>query len=263
MLSAAVGVLAYCDEQKLIPRLIFTNPFYAVTPGEDWLDRLFKRRGALLPGPEESLLPRERYVLKSINLDRRIRPVYARLTLERAHDLFLASLQVRREFHEETDAFCREHGVGADTIGVHYRGTDKRLEASRVAWDDIAESIDAHLEYQSNLFVATDEPEFLQFMQGRFGAARVVDLGCREVFSGRPAHSTAGDPVVKASEAIRTILALSRCGLLIRTRSHLSGWAKIFEPSLPCIVFGTMHGNPSVVFPEHLIETESVPAARV
>ncbi len=199
---------------------------------------------------------------RSISIDRWIRPAYTRLTLERAHDLFLASLQVRREFHEETDAFCREHGVGADTIGVHYRGTDKRLEASRVAWDDVAESIDANLAGHSYLFVATDEPEFLQFMQGRFGASRVVDLGCRELFSGRPAHSTAGDPAVKASEAIRTILALFRCALLIRTRSHLSGWAKILEPSLPCIVFGTMHGNPSVVFPEHLIETESGLAAR-
>ena len=118
---------------------------------------------------------------------------------------------------------------------------------------------DPGLEGKSNIFVATDEPEFLDFMTNRFGSERVIDLDCQEIYSGRAPHSTPGDPAVKASEAIRSILTLARCGLLIRTRSHLSAWAKILSPSLPTIVLGDMLSSDQIGFPENRIQTELHP----
>jgi hypothetical protein len=257
VMSWAVGILGYCDENQLLPRLIFTNPLYATAPGEDWLEGYFERGARIREFPGELALPPDCYLPQLGNLQRRIQPIWAKLTIERAHDLFFSSLKFKKDLIDETDAFCNVHGVSAETIGVHFRGTDKRLEATTTRWTDLAASVDACLGGKlSNIFVATDEPEFLEFMRSRFSRGRVIDLGCREIYSGFSAHFAPGNPAVKASEAIRTIITLSRCGMLIRTRSHLSAWAKIVKPALPTIVFGEMLPGDQMLFPEHLLKTE-------
>jgi len=256
-LTWSVGVLGYCEKQSLLPRIMFTSPLYASVPGEDWLGRYFERLGKMCPTADEAELPQEKYVKESVYITLRLRPVFSELSLQDAHDLFNKSLRFRSELLEEAAEFCRAKGIGPDTIAVHYRGTDKRLEATVTKWSDLADSVAACLALKkSNIFVATDEPEFLDFMRARFGAENVTDLDCQEIYSGRPAHIAAGNPDVKAREAIQTILVLSRCGVLIRTRSHLSSWAKILNPALPTIVFGEMLPGDQMRFPEHLIKTE-------
>jgi hypothetical protein len=256
-MSWTAGVLAYCDEHQLSPRLIFTNPLYAAEPGADWLDEFFERMDALCDAPSELPLPVDRYIPQGVNLLRKLRRTYANLTIERTHDHFFRYLNFRKELREEADLFCLSRGIGLDTVGVHFRGTDKRLEATRVDWNQIADATRAALDRgKSSVFVATDEPDFLEFMVVRFGSERVVDLGCQEIFQGSPAHLTKGDPVIKGKEAIKTMLVLSRCGLLVRTRSHFSAWAKIINPSIPTVVFGEMLASDLLRFPEHLIQTE-------
>ena len=92
-------------------------------------------------------------------------------------------------------------------------------------------------------------------MRGHFTPDRVIDLDCHEIFSGSPAHLTSVNPGVKASEAIQTILIFFRCGVLLRTRSDPSAWARILNPSMPTIVFGHMLGGDQFDFPEHMIST--------
>ncbi len=257
-MSWVAGILAYCDEHKLSPRLMFTNPAYAVVPGQDWLAEYFVRREVLSDAPGEQALGVDRYVPQSMNVMRKIRSSYQHLTLERTRDIFFRALQFRAEFIDEAEEYCRTEGVSEHTIGVHFRGTDKRLEATRVEWEEIAEAVEETLKLRGgNIFVASDEPEFLSFMRSRFPRRHVCDLGCTEIFAGRPAHLTAGDTRMKASEAIRTMIVLSRCGRLIRTRSQLSAWAKIMNPASSTIVFGEMTGGDLRGFPENLIRSDS------
>ena len=256
LMSWTVRVLVYCDEHNLKPRLIFTNPVYAPVLGEDWLNCYFERRPELCDDLGEDPLLRKHYLRQSINIARRLQPSSRKLTLQRAHDLFTRYLSFRQELVDESNTFCSRNNIGAGTVGVHFRGTDKRLEATVVQWSDVADGVESQLKKNmSNIFVATDVPAFLQFMRDRFGSDTVLDLGCQEIFPNSPAHLTSGDALVKGSEAIRTILILSRCGVLVRTRSHLSAWSKILNPGLPTLVFGNMlHGN--FDFPEGLIHTD-------
>ena len=255
LLSFSAQVLAYADDHHLSPRLLFTNPVYATVPGENWLPRYFEQKGDLDPVADNPPLARDRFLPQSINTSRRLDSSMGKLTLRRLSELFSASLAFRQELLEEAAHFCATNNVGNHTLGVHYRGTDKRFEASVVPYVDIANRVASCLGPQlTNIFVATDEPEFLAMMAERFGRERVVDLDCQEIFTGLPAHLTEGNPGVKAHEALQTILVLSRCGLLIRTRSHLSAWSKIINPSLPVIVYGEARG---IGFPENLIHTDA------
>jgi hypothetical protein len=252
-LTWAAGVLAYCEEHDLRPSMLFTNNVYAPHPGDDWLQSYFE-----LVRPMEQL-PRERYVPQSVHMSKRLWPTFQKLSIERCHRLFFGSFDFRPEFYAMVDSFCAEHGIGEQTIGVHFRGTDKRLEAARTPWETIAAQVSSRLGANyTNIFVATDEPEFLDFMRKQFAGTVVIDLDCQEIFSGKTAHLSTGDPTVKASEAIQTIITLSRCGILIRTRSHLSAWAKILKPSLPTVVFGEMLAGDQIGFPENAIYTDAV-----
>ena len=257
-LSWSVGVLGYCEEQNLLPRLLFTNPLYATVPGEDWLERYFRRKEMLCELDPDLALPRQRYLSPNVNLMRRLRPTFGRLTLKKSRSLFLEALSFRDELTEEVDEFCRTTGVGPSTVAVHYRGTDKHFEATRPEWAEIARAVEKLLPAQKpQIFVATDEPDFLTFMKARFGAEAVIDLDCQEIFSGLPAHYSQGNPDIKAREALKTILILSRCGFLVRTRSHLSAWAKILRPELPTFVLGEMLAGDQFRFPEHLIGNDA------
>lgn len=258
MLSHSVTVFHYCAENGLSPRLMFTNPLYAPLPGEDWLERYFVRREQL--GAAEAPLEAQRYLGINANLTRILHRHLPTLTLQGAHDLFTAHMAIREDLIRRVDRLCDEGRLGERTVGVHFRGTDKRLEASRVDWSDMAGLVDRALDQGlTGIFVATDEPEFLTFMRSRFGVDRVTDLDCEEIFAGSaPAHLTAGNPETKAREALEAIVALSRCGLLIRGRSHLSAWAKILNPSLPIVVLGEMLKGDQFVFPENVIKTEVV-----
>ncbi len=246
-LSWAAEVLAYCEAKNLTPALRFSNPVYAQTFGEDWLRSYFDLKVDM---PE---LPFDRYMQQSVNLRRRLKADAGLLSIQHAHDLFFSVLDFRSSYYEEVDQFCKARAIGSNTVGVHFRGTDKRLEATRPDWEMIALQVQTLVSAsRSNIFVATDEPEFLAFMRERF-SGRVDDLECQEIFAGKSAHLTAGNPAVKASEAIRTIITLSRCGTLVRTRSHLSAWAKILNPAIPTIVFGKMLHGDKVGFPEAAI----------
>jgi hypothetical protein len=256
VMSHSVMVLHYCEERGLLPRLMFTNPVYAPNPGDDWLDQYFVRKKKL--GMGELALPKERFLPMTINVSRRLHQSLPTLTIRRAHDLFFEYLGIRNEILQDVEQFCENHAVGEQTVGVHFRGTDKRLEASRVSWTTLAVAVEGALARgKSNIFVATDEPEFLEYMANRFGRAIVIDLGCKEIFAGSvPAHLAPGDPIQKAHEAIQSILTLSRCGTLFRTRSHLSAWAKIFNPTLPHAVFGEMLRGDQFIFPENVVEAD-------
>jgi hypothetical protein len=256
-MSWLAGVLAYSREQRMVLRVIVTNRNYAVSPGHDWLGEYFIRKGALC---EDSMAPpllKEQYVRTSIHLLGRIRNSYRELTLQQVHDLFFGSIEFSGELLSEAASFCDAHGIGSQTIGVHYRGTDKRSDATQVAWKNMVTTISATLNSRTrNIFVASDEPEFIAFIRKAFDSFEVIDLNCAELYPGRPAHLTRGDPKTKASEAIRTIIVLSRCGLLIKNRSQLSSWAKLYNPTLPTIVLGRLLVSDLFTFPEDLVRTD-------
>ncbi len=180
------------------------------------------------------------------------------LTIERAHELFNLHFRIKPEFIEEARVFHSENLGNA--IGVHFRGSDKRFEATAVDWNDLTKIVDKCLDFTASdhVFTATDESGFMNHMLQRYGS-RVKAIDCQYLSKeGVGAHFVGGGAFEKGREALLTILLLSMCKLCVRGVSHLSAWAKILNPTLPIIMIGRPF---EIEFPEREIMETSVDSA--
>jgi hypothetical protein len=171
------------------------------------------------------------------------------LTLRDAQQLFYRNFAIRQQFVDEARAIFTDGFEQA--VGVHFRGSDKRLEVTRVAFEGVAAQVDSAMEASGceNLFVASDETAFLEFAEQRYGKRRTRSLECKHLSNSiSGAHYLSGDGFQKGREALVTLLALSMCKMCVRGPSHLSAWAKILNLDLPVMMFGTSIAPPS--FPE-------------
>jgi hypothetical protein len=238
-LSIAVQVLDHADRIGAVSYLRFTNPLYSpVRDGyTDWLGLHFDR---MRPAPT---LDGRRFLLVRSEWDLGQSTFHPDLTVERARRLFFDHFDFKPEIVDAANAFFEE--LPANSLGLHYRGTDKRLEAPRATWSRVVDVIEAERQDSTGaVFVATDEPEFLDFIRDALGPNSVFDLHCQEIYSrGRPAHFTDGDSFTKAREAITTMLVLSRFETCVRTPSHLSAWANIINPAQRIVMLARPSGS--------------------
>lgn len=133
-------------------------------------------------------------------------------------------------------------------VGVHYRGTDavlrKWMGAARhyrttaVPYDTYAEEVQRVLERHApavfQVFVATDEARFLDFMRRRFPRRVVAIEAPRAGDDGAAVHLNRSIPALfKGESAVLDALLLARCDYLIKGRSNLSDAALVFNATLP------------------------------
>ena len=235
LLSLSVRVLDHAERRGLQPIIRFTNPLYSPNgrSDTDWLPLLFNRRGDY----DERRFPKSRFVRPYWHIERRMSDAHGEIANRRRRELFLDHVKIADDVIAEVDAFCADQQIGSETLAIHYRGTDKYLEAPRVHIGRMIDLVAEHADRYSSIFVATDEPEFLMEMREHFPHKKVRDLNCKWIYpNSQPAHLTPGNGAEKAREALLTMLVLSRCGLCIRTPSNLSEWAQVFNPDLPTIL---------------------------
>ena len=204
--------------------------YYDPERGPNWWDYYFepisvgKRKGSRV---------------KSVSKEEGFRALIHRrqITRARAGALVKKYVHVKRPILEKVDQFALRHFHGFFTIGVHYRGTDKELEAPRVAYEVVIESILNQIpsDQPYQIFVATDEVPFLETMQQRF-PNRVVAIEAHRSVGEQGIHLSNDHPHEIGVEALMDALLLSKCDLLIRTSSNLSLWSTYFNPELPVIL---------------------------
>jgi len=167
------------------------------------------------------------------------------------HRLVSDHVRVRPDIRDEIARFISTRfEPGAYVVGVHYRGTDAthnwtgaftHYRTSRVSYRPYSEEVRRVLETAAprvyQVFVATDEIEFLEFMRREFGD-RVLD--CEEsprARAGGPAVHL--DATLPASNYQKGKSALIDCQLLAATdyvvkgRSNLSDASLALNPQLP------------------------------
>ncbi len=242
-LTNAVVVCHFFRNSPGFRGVISSNPLYLNKEiSSDVFDMYFQRVGC----PCESDCATIHYRFPA---DLTLKDIAGGLTLRDAHESFYRNFTIRKKFIDEARAlFTNEF---EEAVGVHFRGSDKRLEVKRIAFEDVAAAVDSamHVSGCENLFVATDEAAFLEFAEQRYGKRRARSLECRHLSDGiSGAHYLSGDGFQKGREALVTLLALSMCKLCVRAPSHLSAWAKILNLDLPVMMFGTSITPPS--FPE-------------
>ncbi|MGO4329092.1 hypothetical protein AB4Z48_18805 [Cupriavidus sp. 2TAF22] len=236
VLQMVLFILMYCEEKGLVPCISARGRIYGDPEGRtDWFSTFFES----VQRPSQA--PSSRKVRTSIVHDLvqlGFRERYeSKLELKSASALFYAHYRPAAHIVEEVDALCEALGIGGSTLGVHYRGTDKRHEAESISWEAFCKVVESTLSENprlTSIFVSSDERAFLDFFVAWPFDRPVGVAPSRLLANGSmPIHFGGYSGLEIGREALVSCLLLSRCGFLVKTPSYLSAWSKIFNPSLP------------------------------
>jgi len=146
------------------------------------------------------------------------------------HGLWQRYFRVPPRIAARADAF----GLPPDCLGLHYRGTDKNgalADTNPVDPDDflaLAAAFVAERPVLRAIFLASDEPGMLARTRARFPTLPVLGLGDIAF------HKAPADGPEKADRALLDCVLLSRCRVVLKCSSALSGFAKVLVPQLEC-----------------------------
>jgi len=235
VMQIVLCTLLFCEDKHRTPVISARGGNYGDAQGKiDWLAECFENIAAP-PVPPAGRVLRTSFVRDLGDLG--FRRYERDLSVERASAVFLSHYRPTASIRAEVDDVCARLGIGASTLGVHYRGTDKHFEAHTIGFDELCRQVERTLEqapHLTNLFVASDMAEFLDFFVNWGFAVPVSVAPATLLASGeRPVHYSGYPGLAIGREALVTSLLLSRCGYLLKTPSYLSGWSKVFNPSLP------------------------------
>ncbi len=252
-LSACLHAFRHAEAHGLTPFIKLSSPNYLDSGmGDDWFQYYFDHQtppGDTQPGNRRALRIGDISEMPGISSD---------LSLAEANTLFFKHVRIKPGIGAAVDQFCQTHLIGAGTLGIHYRGTDKKEEAVLLGYDAAFSKIGAVLMQRpgvTNLFVASDEQAFINRIAGRFPHLPVVTFeDSVRSQDGRPVHLGQRAPgnYLMGLDALMNSLLLSRCGAVARTTSFLSAWSSIFNPALPVFLLSVPYSG-KLWFPEREI----------
>lgn len=234
VLQMVLFVLMYCEEKKLLPDISAHGGIYGDAAGEvDWFALYFERVKRYELDIENRLARRKNLVAaKLFNVQQLgLRSRYEKyLRLEEASRLFCEYYSPTAEILREVDSIAADLSISSNTLGLHYRGTDKSSEAGRVSWEAFVHAIRNTIICDpkiTRILLSSDEQQFLEFVQAQNLACPVNIIPSMHLSTnGKPVHFSQLDGLQIGREALVSSLLLSRCGLLLKTASYLSAWSK-------------------------------------
>ena len=161
---------------------------------------------------------------------------HGRDDLDRIHakNLINNYIKIKDEITAEANSFANQHFKNF-VIGVHFRGTDKFGigESEVVSYYQMLNYliqfiIKARLK-KFEIFIATDEANFIRFMEECFPGKILYQQAIRSE-NMEPVHVKSDSPYQVGKEALLDALLLSKCNYLIRTVSNLSLCSTFFNP---------------------------------
>jgi len=265
---SVLGALAYGHAHGAAGvRVEFRSPLYAEPDrGANWWTYFFESAEMQLMAPDSNVHSRAELHLNGIITKygryggfsdvvggplAYLYPMTHGISLPALNRLLAAHVRVRPEIVEEAARLVSEQfEPGAYVVGVHYRGTDAthtwtgavtHYRTSPVPYQAYAEEVRQVLSAVSHraaqVFVATDELEFLEYMRQEFGARVVwLDNAPRAPSGGQAIHLDRTLPVSnyqKGRSAIVDCLVLAATSYLVKGRSNLSDASLAFNPQLP------------------------------
>ena len=252
-LTWCLCILHHCERRGLVPDIRLTGDVY-LDPrrGPNWLDYYFDLSTLTIA---KGAARRVRYTKKISDFYGLGLPVAPAMSINEGARIAREYLRPKPHINMMVDDFWRSLNVDGPVVGVHFRGTDKALEAPRVSREHCLDVLQRYLRNDNSIkavFVASDEQELVDFIK-----KEVTDI---PVYSHndhyrsndhQPAHMKIGqgNGYEKGEDALVNALLLSKCSTLIRTTSFLSAWASIFNPGLNVILLNTPYPN-KFWFPE-------------
>lgn len=243
VMQMVLFILMYCEEKHLTPRISARGGIYGDAEGKvDWFAACFEPvHSTPVSANSGTTAAHERKTRTSTVSDLGqlgFRQRYEnKLQLKPSSALFASHYRPATHIAQEVDMICERLDIGKTTLGVHFRGTDKKLEAIPVSWTDFCRLVQTTLDenpHLSNIFVSSDEQAFIDFFVAQpFGKPVEVAPAKLLATGSMPVHFSGYPGLEIGREALVSSLLLSRCGYLVKTPSYLSAWSKIFEPALP------------------------------
>ncbi|HAZ60274.1 MAG TPA: hypothetical protein DCY89_01715 [Gammaproteobacteria bacterium] len=255
-LNWCLFVLHYCEREGLVPYFELTSRNY-ISPerGADWFKYYFTNLALRRQGYADDFRPRHVTRIRRIRELRLPGWCYHDLSLEHAAELVRDGLGLQAEIADQVEDFRTRHFVNRRVLGIHFRGTDKTIEAPRATWEYCRDTVRTYLNAHSDtdtLFVTSDEAAFVGWIKAQFSDITVCsrDDHCRSD-GAAPLHvlGAAGDNYLKGVDALVNSLLLSHCSVIVRSSSFLSAWASIFNPQVPVILLNKPHDS-AMWFPE-------------
>lgn len=110
-------------------------------------------------------------------------------------------------------------------IGIHIRGTDKKNEIVEITFDSIFENINNLIKDSNslkNIFVATDEYKYIEFIKREFGGKLNVNYNDNVLsYDGNPIHFKDNRELIDY-QVLKDVYNLSQCKNLIYCYSNVS-----------------------------------------
>jgi hypothetical protein len=169
-----------------------------------------------------------------------------RLSRWQVFEIIQKYIKPREEIQKVIDQFAHENFSGHHIISVHYRGTDKYLEAPQVSFEQISDAITNYVTQNQlenyRIFVASDEQKFIDRMEQEFPNLIICYPSKRSV-DAKPIHygNSTNTKHQTGEDALIDCILLSHGDYLIRTCSNLSLWSTYFNPSIPVQVLNQRH----------------------
>ena len=137
------------------------------------------------------------------------------------------------EFH--SDILIRVPDVEPDTLGIHYRGTDKlrdKKETNPLPIEEFYIILKDFLVTHNvkHIFICTDHEQSLKYLLQKLNNYDVKYNAFLRSTNAIPVHHVQNK--TKAIQSMIDMLTLSRCKYVLKSSSALSSWAKIINPDL-------------------------------
>lgn len=254
---SVLGALHYGEARGAAAlRVDFTSPHYLdPTRGPNWWTYFFERDvmpigGRRSTGEVHLDRPWSKYGKYGGFGDRisgatpHMYPMTTGVPRQELHRLLTSHIQPKTEIAQKVDACAASwFEPGAYVVGVHYRGTDtaRHYPYYRIPYDAYADEVRAALESAApsrfQVFVATDETDFVDFMCRQFpGRVVAAPEAPRVGPDDAPIHfnrTLAVSGYVKGESALVDCLLLARANYLVKGRSNLSDASLLVNARLP------------------------------
>jgi hypothetical protein len=260
LISEALLICRYAEDRGLRPLIVSSNPLYADHPGRDFLIDYFE------PPPVDPLHALHMPVTHSPMQFRTLESFFhlklpLHLDLDRANQIFWRYFKPRIDVQARVDAVLSQLPGKRFDVSVHYRGTDKVLEAPSVAYELVTSTLHRCVAQGMSIrrvFLATDDPNFDRYLRREFPAWQFTDFLCGQpTDTSRGRHFSSLSPADKTLEALVNSLLLAASPLCIRSVSYLSAVSRIVNPALRTITLNQDHWG-SRAFPECEIHEDEV-----
>jgi hypothetical protein len=165
--------------------------------------------------------------------------------------------QLQPSIKHAVDDFVNENLSSKKTLAVHYRGTDKVIEAKRTAESTVVEKIKQLIQEENynQVYICTDEEEAMQHLESSVAALGIPVIKSESFRATEPGHaifSINRDNYMqdintrscrgvmakgltnykKGYDVIFDVYTMAKCQGFVRCRSNVSDWTHLLSSSI-------------------------------